>query len=186
MLFLGSWSECFLSVNQVCRVTTDRLIYNPALDRKVRLPGLLCFTFAVIWLIARVFTFSWFWRCVEASTQRTCRPFSHIWTELKPLSALPRITTWVTSSPCFSLEGKFAISSNNDWLSHSTIGFFTVVYSACSQECCHFVFTLCMCVTGDHRPGGGIWGELCGVGAFFAGGSVWKKILLPGEMALSL
>lgn len=131
-----------------------------------------------MWLIARVFTFSWFSRCVEASTQRTCRPFSHIWTELKPLSALPRITTWVTSSPCFSLEGCLQSRMHSCTQLIKCLVVFPLFW--------HCVFTLCMCVTGDHRPGGGIWGELCGVGAFFTGGSIWKEILLPGEMALTL
>lgn len=41
-----------------------------------------------------------------------------------------------------------------------------------------------LCLSGNHRPGRGIRGELCGVGTFITGGSLWKKIFFPGEMTL--
>lgn len=42
-----------------------------------------------------------------------------------------------------------------------------------------------LCISGYHWPGGGVWGELCGVGAFITGGSLWEKIFFPGETTLT-
>lgn len=44
---------------------------------------------------------------------------------------------------------------------------------------------MCVCVTDYHKPGGGIGGELCGVGSFTTAGSLGKEIFFPSETTVT-